>query len=48
MKNSNMIEKYFYLSVYGVEHDINKYLANGWRVKRAGLTLIILEKEVDI
>lgn len=42
-----LIEKYFDLTAYGVEHDINKYLANGWRVKHAGLTLIILEKEVQ-
>ena len=39
-------EKYFDLTEYGVEHKINQYIANGWRVKHRGLTLIILEKKI--
>ena len=41
-----LIEKYFDLTQHGVQHDINKYLANGWRIKNQGLTILILEKEV--
>ena len=40
------IEKYFNLTDYGVEQDINRYLANGWKIIHQGLTLIIMEKEV--
>ena len=40
------IEKYFDLTEYGAQHDINKYLANGWKIKYQGLTLVIMEKEV--
>ena len=40
------IEKYFDLTEYGVEYDINRYLANGWKIIHQGLTLIIMEKEV--
>ena len=40
------LEKYFDLTEYGIEHDINKYLANGWKIIHQGLTLIIMEKEV--
>lgn len=39
------LEKYFDLTQYGVEHDINKYIANGWYIKYKGVTYIILEKE---
>ena len=41
------LEKYFNLTEYGVEHDINNYLANGWKIIHQGLTLIIMEKEVQ-
>ncbi len=40
------LEKYFDLTKYGVEYDINRYLANGWKIVHRGLTLIIMEKEV--
>ena len=40
------IEKYFDLTQYGVENDINRYLSNGWKITHKGLTLIIMEKEV--
>ena len=40
------LEKYFNLADYGVEHDIKKYLANGWKIIHHGLTLVIMEKEV--
>jgi hypothetical protein len=38
-----MIEKYIDLTLYGASYDIQKYLANGWRIKSQGLTLVILE-----
>ncbi len=40
------IEKYFDLTEYGVEYDIQRHLANGWKITHRGLTLIIMEKEV--
>lgn len=40
------LEKYFDLTECGVEHDINRYLCNGWKIIHQGLTLIIMEKEV--
>jgi hypothetical protein len=40
------IEKYFDLTQPGVEYDINRYLANGWKIIHRGLTLIIMEKDV--
>jgi hypothetical protein len=40
------IEKYFDLTQPGVEYDINRYLANGWKITHQGLTLIIMEKDV--
>ena len=40
------LEKYFDLTEYGVENDINRYLANGWKIIHRGFTLIIMEKEV--
>ena len=40
------MEKYFDLTEYGVEYDINRYLANGWKITHKGLSLIIMEKEV--
>ena len=40
-----MLEKYIDLTEYGAEHDINRYLANGWRLKEKGLTVVILEKD---
>ena len=40
------IEKYFDLTEYGVEYDINRYLAAGWKITHQGLTLVIMEKEV--
>ena len=40
------IEKYFDLTQYGIEYDINKYLASGWKIIHQGLTLVIMEKEV--
>ena len=40
------LEKYFDLMEYGIECDINKYLANGWKIIHQGLTLVIMEKEV--
>lgn len=39
------IEKYVDLTECGVEHTLNSYLANGWKIAHQGLTLIILEKE---
>jgi len=41
-----IIEKYFNLTEYNIQYDINKYLANGWKIKHQGLTLLILEKEI--
>ena len=41
-----MLEKYFDLTEVGVEYDINRYLADGWKVKYQGLTVLILEKEI--
>jgi hypothetical protein len=41
-----IIEKYFDLTAPGVEYDIKKYLANGWKITHRGLTLIIMQKEV--
>ena len=38
-------EKYIDLTEYGAEHDLKRYLANGWKIKHEGATLIILEKE---
>ena len=43
---NNFIEKYFDLSEYGIEHDINKYLANGWYIYEQGLTLLIMRKNI--
>ena len=40
------IEKYFNLADRGVEYDIKRYLANGWKITHHGLTLIIMETEV--
>ena len=40
------LEKYFDLMEYGIEHDINRYLANGWKIIHQGLTLVIMGKEV--
>ena len=39
------MEKYIDLTVYGAEHDINSYLANGWHIKENNLTYVIMEKE---
>ena len=39
------MEKYIDLTTYGVEHDINSYLANGWNIKNSGLTFVVMEKE---
>lgn len=39
------IEKYIDLTEYGAEHDLNRYLCNGWKIMHQGLTLVILEKE---
>ena len=38
-------EKYIDLTEYGADHDLRRYLANGWRIKHEGATLVILEKE---
>ena len=38
------MEKYIDLTTYGAEHDIKRYLANGWNIKHSGLTLVIMEK----
>lgn len=43
-----IIEKYFDLTACGVQHDINKYLANGWWIDHQGLTLVIMKKEVQL
>lgn len=40
------LEKYFDLTQYGVDYDINRYLADGWKITHRGFTLIIMEKEV--
>lgn len=40
-----IIEKYIDLTEYGAEYDLGRYLANGWKIKHKGLTLIILERE---
>ena len=45
--DNNFIEKYFDLTEYGVEYDINKYLANGWYIFHKGTTLIILRKNLQ-
>ena len=42
-----MIEKYIDLTEYGAEYTLRAYLANGWRIKHSGLTIIILEKETE-
>lgn len=39
------MEKYIDLTIPGAQHDINRYLSNGWKIKDQGLTLVILEKE---
>ena len=39
------MEKYIDLTQYGADYDIKRYLANGWRIKETGTTLIIMEKE---
>ena len=43
----NIIEKYFDLTEYGAEQDIKKYLAAGWKIVHRGLTLIIMQKEIN-
>jgi hypothetical protein len=43
---NNFIEKYFDLTEYGADQDINKYLANGWFIFHQGLTLVIMRKYV--
>ena len=40
-----MMEKYIDLTAPGAQYDINRYIANGWRIKEQGLTLLTLEKE---
>lgn len=42
-----MLEKYIDLTEPGAEYTLRQYLANGWRVRHSGLTLIILEKEFE-
>lgn len=39
------MEKYIDLTVPYSEYDINRYLANGWKIKEQGATLVIMEKE---
>ena len=41
------IERYFDLLEEGVDIKIREYLANGWYITHRGLTLMILEKEID-
>ena len=41
------IEKYFDLTEYGVEYDIRRYMADGWKITYSGTTLVILEKEFE-
>ena len=40
------LEKYFDLTQCGIEYDIQKYIANGWKIIHQGLTLVIMEREV--
>ena len=42
-----MLEKYIDMTQYNAEYTLNNYLANGWRIRYEGLTLIILEKEAE-
>ena len=39
------MEKYIDLTTYGADYDIKRCLANGWKIKEKGLTLVIMEKE---
>ena len=39
------MEKYIDTTVPYYEYDVNRYLSNGWRIKEAGATLVIMEKE---
>lgn len=42
-------EKYFDLTETGVQFDISKYLAEGWRITYSGTTLIIMERgEINV
>lgn len=41
-------EKYIDLTECDAQHQINRYLANGWYIHDQGLTLLIMRKEVVV
>ena len=42
-----MLEHIIDMREAGAEHDVYKYLANGWYIYMAGVTITIMRKEID-
>ena len=42
-----MLEHYIDMREAGAEHEVYKYLANGWYIYHAGITLTIMRKEIN-